>query len=117
MQAERSLEVQQPGYCEEREPDPGNADADGESSKSSTPVMHDVVAGMPRPQAPGTSRTTGRTHAAEGVRQSAEGAQAAEDQREDAADQDRGSKHPTEPSMEGVLPAADPVGERESCRE
>ena len=45
------------------------------------------------------------------------GEQAAEDQREDAADDARGGKHPTEPSMEGVVPAADPVGELEWCQE
>jgi hypothetical protein len=57
------------------------------------------------------------TTAAEALRQAAEREQAAEDQREDAADYRRTGEHPTEPSMEGVVATADPVGELERCQE
>ena len=62
-------------------------------------------------QEPQTEHHRGRR-----LRQAAEEEQAAEDQREDAADHGRTGKHPTEPSVEGVVAAPNPVGELGSAR-
>src|SRR5688500_18801913 len=128
MQAKRNpkcrtkarLETPYPGYLEEPKPDPGGADADpdGEGSNHPSPVMHDVVAA----DRPDSKHQTGQEpqaehHRSRSLRQSAEREQAAEDQRKDAADHARSSNYPTEPSMEGVVPAADPVGQLDWCQE
>src|SRR5688500_5054344 len=111
---EARFERSPPGYLEEHEPDSGRADAnaDGERSNHPTTVMHDVVtADGPYRKHQARQKPQAEYHCGTGLRQSTEGEQAAEDQRKDAADYACSGKDSAEPSMEGVVAAADPVGE------
>jgi hypothetical protein len=81
-------------------------------------MMHDVIAtDGPDRKHQARQEPQAEHHRGTGLRQPAEGEPAAEDQREDTADHPRPDEHPTEPSMEGVVTAAEPIGELERCPE
>ena len=90
----------------------------GEGSDHPTTVMDDVVAtDGPDSKHQARQEPQAEHHRCTGLRQSAVGEPAAEDQREDTADHRRPGEHPTEPSMERVVTAAEPIGELERCPE